>query len=188
MYLRRFDALWYGFAASVAQMSPHFAYNTVTRTTSGWSCELAGTGTPANWEQQARRALNLNTGSISLMRDSTKGITRVAIHAGSRLTGLFFAAPTPVTVDRQLAVSQVGSCEQALAALAGLPPVGQPDPGHLVCACFNVGANTIRTAIHQGATTLVAVGNCTAAGTNCGSCKVELQGLINAAPILTAAE
>lgn len=188
VHLSRLDALWYGFAASVAQMSPQSAYSAVTRTTSGWSCELAGTKTPASWEQQARRALNLNTGSISLMRDSAKGITRVAIHEGPRLTGLFFAAPTPVTVDRQRAVSQVGSNEQALAALAGLPAVGQPDPGHLVCACFNIGANTIRSAIHQGAITLVAVGNCTAAGTNCGSCKMELQSLINAAPVLTAAE
>ncbi|NIZ63385.1 nitrate reductase [Sedimentitalea sp. CY04] len=186
--LRRFDALWYGFAVSVAQMPASSAYSAVIKTTSGWSCELAGIEMPASWVQQARNVLNLKTGSISQMRDSAKGITRVAIHEGSRLTGLFFAASSPVTVDRQRAVSQVGTDEQALAALAGLPAVGQPDPGRLVCACFNVGVNTIRSAIHQGATTLVEVGNCTAAGTNCGSCKAELQTLINAVPILTAAE
>ncbi|KAE9629244.1 nitrate reductase [Parasedimentitalea maritima] len=186
--LRRFDALWYGFAVSVAQILPQSAYSAVARTESGWSCEIAGIDVPTSWEQQARKVLNLKTGSISQVRDSAKGITRVAIHEGARLTGLFFVARTPITIDRQRAASQVGSNAQALTALAGLPPIGQPDPGHLVCACFNVGANTIRAAIHQGAATLVDVGNCTAAGTNCGSCKSELQMMINAVPVLAAAE
>lgn len=186
--LQRFDALWHGFAASVAPLRPDSAYSAVARTTSGWSCELAGMTTPADWESEARRVLNLDTGSASLMSDTARGVVRVAIHDGSELAGLFFASPNPVRVNRELAVSLVSGEEKALTALAGLPASGQPDPGRTVCACFNVGINTIRRSINDGATTLAALGNCTAAGTNCGACKPELQVLIASSPILTAAE
>ncbi len=186
--LLRFNALWYGFAASVAQIQPVSAYSAVARTASGWSCELAGTTLPEDWEHEARRVLNLDTGSASLMSDTAKGIARLAVHDGPELKGLFFASPDPVEVMRQLAISRVGSETPALAALAGMPASDQPDPGRIVCACFNVGINTLRQSIGNGATTVVAVGNCTAAGTNCGSCKPELQALIDASQILTAAE
>ncbi|MBV1903736.1 MAG: (2Fe-2S)-binding protein, partial [Marinosulfonomonas sp.] len=186
--LRRFTPLWYGFAASVAQMQPNSVYSAVSRTPSGSSCELAGLSQPDNWENEARRVLNLNSGGASQMSDTSSGIVRVAIHDGAKLAGLFFAGPNPVKVVRQLANSRLNSDEQALIALAGIPASGQPDPGRTVCACFNLGINTIRQSIQDGATTMIALGNCTAAGTNCGSCKPELQTLIDNIPILTAAE
>jgi len=149
---------------------------------------MAETTIPGDWELEARRVLNINTGNASLMSDTAKGIVRLAVHDGSELKGLFFASPNPIEVMRQLAISQVNSNELALTALAGLPVSGQPDPGRTVCACFNVGINTIRRSIRGGAMTLVKLGNCTAAGTNCGSCKPELQTLIDTTPILAAAE
>ncbi len=188
VHLRRFNALWYGFAASVAQIQPDVAYSAVARTQNGWSCELAGTTIYDDWEHQARRVLNLDAGRASLMSDTAKGIVRVAIHEGSVLKGLFFAAPNPIEVMRQLAISRMNSNELALTALAGLSVSGQPDPGRTICACFNVGINTIRRSIRNGTTTLVELGNGTAAGTNCGSCKPELQTLIDTTPILAAAE
>ncbi len=186
--LRPFKALWYGFATSVTQIIPDSAYSAVTRTQSGWSCEMAETTIPGDWELEARRVLNINIGNASLMSDTAKGIVRVAIHDNATLKGLFFAAPSPVNVMRQLAISLVSSHEPALAALAGLPISGQPDPGRTVCACFNVGIHTIRHAIKEGAANLAELGSCTSAGTNCGSCKPELQALINTTPILTATE
>ena len=184
----RFMPEWYGFAASARAMSPCLAYSAVARTATGWRCELAGQTPPDNWEEHARQVLNLDTGSVSMMRDPARGTIRIAIHQGAVLKGAFFASPRPVCVARELVISRIGQEVPALTALAGLPMSDQPDPGPIVCACFNIGAHTIHDAIQHGATTVEAVGKCTAAGTNCGSCKPDLQALINASKIQTAAE
>lgn len=59
----------------------------------------------------------------------------------------------------------------------------QPDEaflkGKLVCSCFNVRENTITEAISEGSHTVLALGNKLKCGTNCGSCKTELAGLID---------
>lgn len=188
VHLQKYDAHWYGFAASAAPIQPSANYSAVARTQNGWSCEFAGTTPPTNWEAEARSVLNIKTGRVSQMSDIAKGIVRLAIHDGSTLLGLFFAAPKPLTVARDLANGRINSDVAAFTALAGLPATGQPDPGRTVCACFNVGINTIRRSILDGATTVDDLGVCTAAGTNCGSCKPELQSLIAATPVLAAAE
>jgi assimilatory nitrate reductase catalytic subunit len=56
-----------------------------------------------------------------------------------------------------------------------------PDPGPTVCACFGVGANVIRDAVAAGCGSVQAVGQRTRAGTNCGSCRPEIDRLIAAA-------
>lgn len=122
------------------------------------------------------------------MHDTARGVVRAALYDGPTLKGLFFAAPEPVEVARAHAISLINTEVSALSALAGLPMLDQPNPGRTVCACFDVGVNTLRSAIYGGATNVVALGRCTAAGTNCGSCKSELQTLIDTTPILTAAE
>ncbi len=184
----RFTPHWYGFAASARAMSPGLAYSAVARTATGWRCELAGNAAPDNWEDQARRILNLDTGGVSVMRDPARGTVRIAIHQGAVLKGVFFASPRPIRVARELAISRINRDVSALVALAGLPMSDQPDPGPIVCACFNVGAHAIHDAIRHGATSVEAVGKCTAAGTNCGSCKPDLQALIDARPTRSAAE
>jgi assimilatory nitrate reductase catalytic subunit len=54
------------------------------------------------------------------------------------------------------------------------------DPGPTVCACFGVGANTIRGAITAGCASVDAVGSRLKAGTNCGSCRPEIAKLVAA--------
>jgi len=186
--LRRFKASWYGFAASIAPMNFPCSYGASAQTETGWRYELAGLTVPEDWEHSARQILNLSSGNASMMCDTARGTVRVAIHDGLVLKGMFFASPRPVTVARDLVISRVNSKVSALTALAGLPMSDQPDPGRIICACFNVGINTIRTSIRDGAVTLTSLGKCTAAGTNCGSCKPELQTQIDATQTLTAAE
>ena len=75
--------------------------------------------------------------------------------------------------------------------LAGRPGMNRPDPGAMICACFDVGVNTIADAIaKQGLITVDALGAALRAGTNCGSCRPELRALIAryAVPALEAAE
>jgi assimilatory nitrate reductase catalytic subunit len=55
-----------------------------------------------------------------------------------------------------------------------------PDPGPTVCACFGVGANTLRAAIDGGCASVETVGVELRAGTNCGSCRPEIARLIAA--------
>lgn len=186
--LQPYQTKWYGFSASVSQLKPNGDYSAVARTSTGWSCELAGSATPEDWEKEAREVLGANTGEISILHDTAKGVVRAALYDGPTLKGLFFASPEPVEVARAHAISQINTEVSALAALAGLPMLDQPNPGRTICACFDVGVNTVRSAIYGGATNVVALGRCTAAGTNCGSCKSELQTLIDTTPMLTAAE
>ncbi len=186
--LRPYHAKWYGFVASASLLKPSRDYSAVARTSTGWSCELAGSVIPEDWEKEACNVLGVETGDISILHDAAKGIVRAALYEGPTLKGLFFATPEPVEVARAHAISQINTEVSALSALAGLPMLDQPNPGRTICACFNVGINTLRSAIYSGAKNVVALGRCTAAGTNCGSCKSELQTLINTTPILTAAE
>ncbi|HMR03218.1 MAG TPA: (2Fe-2S)-binding protein [Candidatus Competibacter phosphatis] len=63
--------------------------------------------------------------------------------------------------------------------LAGRPGQGQRDNGCIVCACFEVGLNTLTAAIRdQRLITPEAIGAALQAGTNCGSCVPELRQLI----------
>ena len=49
----------------------------------------------------------------------------------------------------------------------------------IVCACFDVGVNTIVAAIARGeATSVESIGALLKAGSNCGSCRPELKGLL----------
>jgi assimilatory nitrate reductase catalytic subunit len=80
------------------------------------------------------------------------------------LASLFQAGP--LTVDDR-------------AALLRGERLDRPNPGATICACFGVGANVIREAVKQGANDVAAVGRQLRAGTNCGSCRPEIQRLID---------
>ncbi len=85
----------------------------------------------------------------------------------------------------RIAVSVAGSVSyndvdsDAEAAIRGVPGAGGADAGRTVCACFQVGINTLRQAIaEQGLSTPEAIGTALKAGTNCGSCVPELRQLL----------
>jgi len=187
-----FRAAWYGFAASLTPLAPprgpEFPYGTIIRTETGHAIELAGTNTPDDWQALAGRLLNLDTADASILLDNARGSARIAFHRNGRLVGLFFAAPAPVELARAYAISLIGSDTPAGEALAGHPVADRPDPGRKVCACFNVGVNTLRAAILAGARDGAALGRATAAGTNCGACKPELDTLIATTLMQIAAE
>ncbi|MDO6589273.1 nitrate reductase [Loktanella sp. D2R18] len=179
---------WYGFAVSAAAMEPSRPYHAIARTSTGWQTEVAGMKIPGDWELEARNITATQRGDAAVMHDAATGDVRVAIIDNNKVTALFFASTTPVVVARQHAAGLIGSDVAGLAALAGRVAADMPDPGATVCACFNVGVNTLRDAIGQGATTVTALGNATCAGTNCGSCKPELATLIAQFQIPVAAE
>ena len=147
------------------------------RTGTGWRAELAGTETPADWETEARRLFALPDTEAQVVVDTARGTARIAFHDGDRLLAALFVSRQPVRVMRSHLAGLPG--QDAPHVLTGRAPADQPDPGPIVCSCFNVGVNQILEAIETGgAISVDAVGTALQAGTNCGSCRPEIAVLL----------
>ncbi|MFK7745245.1 MAG: molybdopterin-dependent oxidoreductase [Roseobacter sp.] len=183
-----FKPAWFGFVASVNQMIPQHDYAAVARTQTGWQAEIAHGSAPKDWVSTAAQLTNMNPSDAAVFHDAASGAVRVAFSTDGIVQALFFAAPGPVVLSRTQAIAQIGGQAAALAALAGNPAQGQLEAGPTVCACFNVGKNTLLKAVSDGANTLDALSAATCAGTNCGSCKPELTALLHQLTLPVAAE
>jgi assimilatory nitrate reductase catalytic subunit len=181
-----FEAAWYGFA--VLRDNPEIIkadYWAIARSEGGWRVELAGSEPVEDWTVYATDLIRSGAGTETLSyMDQDRASFRLATFSGDALVGALFIAPQPVAVSRTWAVEHlkapaIGGAER-LRLLSGRPGLDQPDPGPIVCACFSVGANQIAAAIENGAASVEAVGTTLRAGTNCGSCRVEIRRLINA--------
>ena len=185
---RVYPAKWYGFLACRDQPKAQTPYAAIARTATGWQAELAGDGVPQDWTVTALALAGVGDADVSVQTDRASGTTRVALMQSGVIAALLFVAPRPVVVARSTVIAEIGSQTPALGALAGRGAAHLPDPGATVCACFNVGRNTLISAIAQGAGTVAALGDVTCAGTNCGSCKPELKALIADGTRAVAAE
>lgn len=69
---------------------------------------------------------------------------------------------------------------ETTALLAGRSADPGRDPGPLICSCFGVGVNELSRAIAQdNLLSVEAIGEALRAGTNCGSCKPEIQAVLD---------
>lgn len=186
--LRRFAASWHGFAVSARPLQLETAYWAKARVQGGWRAEMAGDSLPEDWVAAARGMFDLPDAEVASVIDRAKGLARVAFHAEGRLLAALFVAPGPVALARDQLAARLGEGAPQ-DALAGRAEANRPDPGPTVCACLNVGLNTIRAAIETGrALTVAALGEALGAGTSCGSCRPELAGLISRFRLPVAAE
>jgi len=187
-----FAAAWYGFA--VLRDRPvgiDADYWAIARAEGGWRVELAGTGPVEDWTAYAAGLIGGGDGTESLSYiDHEQACFRLATFAGGALLGALFVASQPVAVSRTWVVGHLAQADirgaERLRLLSGRPGCDQADPGPIVCACFSVGANQIAAAIEAGAASVDAVGAALRAGTNCGSCRVEIRRFINAAAVKKA--
>ncbi len=160
-------------------------YWAIARCNEGWRIELAFEDAERDWAAFANALFGREQGSEILHYfDRTAGQRRFACFDGERLVGAFFLAAEPVAVSRNWAVDQLAAefpTQRArLAVIAGRPGKGAVDRGATVCSCFGVGANQIAAAVAGGCHTVEAVGAALQAGTNCGSCRSEIKGIIDA--------
>ncbi|SEM03122.1 assimilatory nitrate reductase (NADH) alpha subunit apoprotein [Roseovarius azorensis] len=170
---------WYGFAVSVGPLTPDATYWARARHAGGWRGELAGMDAPEDWEGYARALFDLPDATCLSVEDRVRGTHRLAFMEGGRTLAALFAASEPMQLARGHLAAQVGRAGATL--LAGRPGAGQTDPGPTVCACLNVGLNTITAAIAmQNLTTVEQIGAALQAGTSCGSCRPELATLLAA--------
>lgn len=181
-----FAASAYGFAVSaqkpVGLDAPYWA---IAKAEGGWRMELAFTGGESDWIGWCRRAFSIPAEIEPIgYTDRTSGELRLAFFDEDRLLAALFLSPRPVAVARNWAVSQLNvshaNLSKRFAVAAGRPGADKPDPGATVCSCFSVGVNQITAAIRDGCLSVEAVGEKLSAGTNCGSCRAEIRGIIHA--------
>ncbi|MEQ8397626.1 molybdopterin-dependent oxidoreductase [Thalassobaculum sp.] len=188
-----YAAAWYGFAVLADRpKAVDASYWALARAKTGWKLEIADHAPVSNWAAWARTLIGVAEGDPTIevlsYRDAQAGIHRFAAFRGERMLGALFAAREPVAVSRQWAAESLGLdlAEPRLryAILAGRAGGGRPDPGAIVCSCFEIGVNRItESVIGQGCASVTAVGAATTAGTNCGSCRSEIQRIIDHARI-----
>ncbi|WP_018237484.1 nitrate reductase [Ensifer sp. BR816] len=183
---KRFAAKTYGFAVSTGKPEGlDAAYWAIAAAEGGWRMELAFTDMDGDWIDWCRQAFSIPADIDPIgYTDRTSGELRLAFFDGDRLLAALFLSPRPVAVARNWAVSQLGvshaNLSKRFAMAAGRPGADKPDPGATVCSCFSVGVNQITAAIREGCHSIEAVGEKTSAGTNCGSCRSEIRGIIHA--------
>ena len=168
---------WRGFllARAVPERIPA-AYFTKVRVGQGWLVELAGTRDPL----ALAKAL-LPKGERVEIADPARGGMRIAVLEQGRLAAALYVTRSGRLPDRDWLIAQLAAADAATSVelLAGRPAVPLPDRGPIVCACFDVGMNTIVAAIAgQRLVSVDAVGAALSAGTNCGSCKPAIRRLL----------
>ena len=184
---RVFPAAWFGFAVSSGAVNPQSDYWARARVQGGWRLEMAGLVLPSDWVTYARRLFGLADCPAATVIDARRGLARVAFQDDGRLLAALFVGPQPVALARDHLVARLN--QDAAQSLAGRPSADAPDPGATVCACLNIGINTIRDAIQSGrALSVAALGEVLGAGTSCGSCRPELAGLLTRFKLSEAAE
>jgi len=126
-----------------------------------------------------------NSNSIQnlFITDSSTSSLKYASFRGSQLQTLIMIANEPVEISRSWAQQQLladwSNTSQRYRLLAGRAPADQPDKGAIVCSCFQVGTTEIETAVTEHrCLSLQSIGQRLQAGTNCGSCRSEIQGIV----------
>ncbi len=179
--IRRFAAAWHGFALSRQELRPSSSYWARCRIPGGWQSELADLREPSDWADYLRDLVGEGCYQVVSLLDPARGSARIALCDEGGPSAVLFVAPAPLAIARGYVIDAFAKGAPAAEILAGRPKSAHHDPGPLVCACLEVGANTIRSAIaKEGLESFEAVVRCTGAGSSCGSCRSEIGHLLSA--------
>jgi assimilatory nitrate reductase catalytic subunit len=191
--VERFAAQAFGFAVVRDRPTSIKAdYWAIAKCLDGWRVELAFADDGIDWTGFAQSLFGVAEGTEMLAyHDQEAGQHRVAAFDGERLAGALFVAPKPVAVSRAWATQQLGETHNGqrnrFRVIAGRAGAERPDAGAMVCACFNIGANQIAAAVRAGCASVEDIGKALKAGTNCGSCRAEIRGIIHLSDVAAAA-
>ncbi|MBW8812924.1 MAG: molybdopterin-dependent oxidoreductase [Caulobacterales bacterium] len=186
--VRPYRETWRGFFLAREAWSAPKGLDLVWRRIPQGACQLhefAGRGDQA--ERDALRKALVRGAAPDALRfeDPAAGGVREAFVDGHRLDRVLFLTATGRLPPRDWLAEMFGSdalgAEDRAALLIGRPAGGAVETGPVVCACRNVRASLIASAIAGGAASLEAVGAATTAGTVCGSCRPEITRLLAAA-------
>ncbi len=181
-----FAAKWYGFAVTRDAVRPDTKYWAKAKLAKGWQFELAHDALPTDWTEFATQLFGITDAEVSVVSGPDAVSSRIAFMKDGQLLAALFTASQPIALSRSFIQEALGD---NVPVLAGRPSADQPDPGATVCACFNVGVNTILRAIEtEQLISVDQIGDALDAGTNCGSCRPELAALLTQNQLSTAAE
>ena len=185
--IKPFLPAWHGFLLSRRELTIiDTKYWVKSKGEQFFRYELAGESLPENWRDWAQKLLDsTNEEIVNWLEydDSGIGHYRLAHIIDGCLQSVLFISeqnnlPERTWLSSLFANTRLDQQERKY-LLTGIPPLGVPDVGTIVCACFNVGEKTIQSAIDQQALKSVQdVGCCLKAGTNCGSCIPEIKLLL----------
>lgn len=162
-------------------------YWALAKCNGGWRLEMAFTESQQDWSRLLPGLCNVPSDQAGILdyHDGKAQQYRAALFdSEQKVQGALFIAPEPVAVARTWVVEQLSAEPQQpqkrFSVIAGRGSGAQPDKGAIVCSCFSVGINEITDAINNnGCHDVAAIGKALQAGTNCGSCRAELNGIIN---------
>ena len=177
---------WHGFLLSRRKLElTHTSYWSRAIGDGFYRYEIAGDQETDDWPAWARTLLCATEPDTNWVEYLDKGLKqyRGVRLVSNRVESCIFIAPSHQLPSRSwlegLFAKQILNDLERKGLLSGRAPVGQIDQGRVICACFQVGVNTITDAIQtQGLTTPEAIGNALKAGTNCGSCVPEIRELL----------
>ncbi|MBW8742999.1 MAG: molybdopterin-dependent oxidoreductase [Sphingomonas sp.] len=173
--IEKIECAWRGFllVRGTDTPPPKCLWRTRITVPGGLLYELAGNGEPD------RLAASLPNGAQIEARDKSRGSWRVAVLDKGRIAAALFVTATGELPPRDWLIAQLEAPEVAPTLLAGRAPGVTVDRGPVICVCFDIGMQTILSAIaEQKLTDVAAVGKALNAGTNCGSCRPAIAHLI----------
>ncbi len=182
--IQLYQPAWHGFVLSRSELQINdLEYQVKSTGEAYYRFELAGDLVPADWSDWTKELLSgaqAEDANWLEYQDSGSGVYRAALITAEGLHSVICISRQNKLPDRDWLAGLFGKStltpQERKALLTGMPPLGEPDVGAVVCACFNVGEKTIQVAIkQQGLKTVQEVGRCLKAGTNCGSCIPEIK-------------
>lgn len=184
--IRPFDARWFGFILCRRRLDTlDSEYWARVHGQGFYRYEIAGSQSPGAWPRWARQLLctdHQDVEWVEYMDEKVQRYRGVRLR-DKRLESCIFIAPGQQLPSRQwladlFALTSLPD-EERMSLLAGSPGGGREDQGKLVCACYNVGINTLHKAIReQHLCSVEEIGASLKAGTGCGSCIPELRDLV----------
>jgi assimilatory nitrate reductase catalytic subunit len=178
---------WRGFFIGRTALGAPKSAELVWRRTPAEAChlhEFAGRGDAAEQKMVSAALSGLPHPARQLVQfeDKAAGALRRAAIVDGRLEWVLFMTAEKSLPPRDWLISlfsETSVSEAARLSLLAARPIGlQVETGPVICACLKVGLAAINRAIIGGGASVDAVGQVTGAGTNCGSCRPEIQRLI----------
>jgi len=125
-------------------------------------------------------AMGLDSPQMLAFNDARRGISKRALIADDRLAGALLCNETQATdwlLDLVVRGGSTAELRKWLFAPLATPPAAGPARGRIVCNCFDVSENEIRTDLAAGLD-LAELQAKTGCGSNCGSCLPELKRMV----------
>ena len=173
---------WHGCGVAINAPELQTTYWAKSPLAQGVAFECADESVPEDWLVFIARLTSTEGLEVSTVLSGDRSSFRCVAGMNGKLSFAFFASAQPVEVSRAWLHQQLGSEYKAVQILAGRPGTGAVDNGPIVCSCNMVGRNMIQRAAYaiQGAS-LTAICEKTNAGMGCGSCRPEVQRIMDEA-------